>query len=268
MPLPGPRAPGLQRSVGVANLVRETEGAIGYVDVLHARMSNLAYGAVENKDSLTKDLKGKVYVVARPENVTAAAKELMHDLPEDLTFKSINRPGENSYPICAAAWAVCYQKQPAAKLKHVTEFLSWITHEGQLPASNAWAYSRASPRRPKPPPTSAAVPLFRSPSKRKGSATKGLPRSALLEERAEVLKPRPSWPAAWSLVSPPPLAGPATPRLPKSRLILPNRRPCSLPCRKNSSSAWRKKSSRSKAGSLRLIDDGGADRSSDELPTK
>lgn len=124
---------GVARSEHLANYVNSTEGAIGYVELMHARRLGLQYGAVENKD--------KKFILARPENITAAAEDAVREMSDDQTAKLTNRAGEKSYPICAAAWAICYQTQPASKQKMVKEFLTWITHEGQNEAVNVWTYS-------------------------------------------------------------------------------------------------------------------------------
>jgi phosphate transport system substrate-binding protein len=115
---------GGSRNVGVARHVRETEGAIGYVDLLHVFGGQLPYGAVETKDK-------SAFVHAESENMTAAAESLGGDVSPDLTFSLTNRPGKNAYPICGAIWAVCYRNQPAQKGKAVMDFLQWVTHEGQ-----------------------------------------------------------------------------------------------------------------------------------------
>jgi phosphate ABC transporter phosphate-binding protein len=120
---------GQSRSVGVARYLRETEGAIGYVDLLHVFGGQLPYGAVETKDKTN-------FVHAESENMTAAAESLGGDIPADLTFKLSNRPGKNAYPICGAIWAVCYRNQPAAHEKLVVDFLQWVTHDGQKFAAN------------------------------------------------------------------------------------------------------------------------------------
>jgi phosphate ABC transporter phosphate-binding protein len=112
------------RNEGVAYYVHETEGSIGYVDLVHAVGYELEYGAVQNKDQTA-------FIHATAENMTAAAKELGADIPEDLTFKLTNRPGKDSYPICGAIWAVFYQNQPASGQPMVVDFLDWVLHDGQ-----------------------------------------------------------------------------------------------------------------------------------------
>jgi phosphate transport system substrate-binding protein len=112
------------RNHGVASYVQRTEGAIGYVDLLHAFSGQLPYGSVENKDKTD-------FIHAEAPNMTAALEEMMPTLPDDLTFTLTNRPGKKSYPICGAVWAVCYQKQPTSTQQKVVDFLQWVTHEGQ-----------------------------------------------------------------------------------------------------------------------------------------
>jgi phosphate transport system substrate-binding protein len=120
---------GMARNNGVANHVMTTEGALGYVDLLYAFTGELQHGAVQNKDKTA-------FIHAAADNMTAAAKNMKGDIPEDLTFKLINRSGKDSYPISGVIWAVCYQTQPAADGKKVVDFLQWVTHEGQQFASN------------------------------------------------------------------------------------------------------------------------------------
>jgi phosphate transport system substrate-binding protein len=114
----------MARSVDVSAYVASTDGAIGYVDLMHTYSGKLPFGAVQNKDQTA-------FIHATPENMTAAARGLLADLPEDLTFSLTNKPGKDAYPICGVIWAVCYQNQPADKRQMVANFLQWVTHEGQ-----------------------------------------------------------------------------------------------------------------------------------------
>jgi phosphate transport system substrate-binding protein len=122
-----PVGEGMARNEGVARHVRETEGAIGYVDLMHTfggDHPDLQYGAVENADK-------SAFIHVESENMTAAAKGLKGELPEDLTFKLTNKPGKDAYPICGVVWAVCYQNPAAADERMIVDFLHWVAHEGQ-----------------------------------------------------------------------------------------------------------------------------------------
>jgi phosphate transport system substrate-binding protein len=117
---------GVARNHGLAEFVHKTEGAIGYVDLIHAIDVDYPsqYGAVQNKDKTA-------FIHADPDNMTAAAKGVTAGMADDLTFQLTNKPGKDSYPICGAIWAVCYQAQPAATKQTVVDFLTYVTHEGQ-----------------------------------------------------------------------------------------------------------------------------------------
>jgi phosphate transport system substrate-binding protein len=122
---------GKDRNLGVAIHVSQTEDAIGYVDLVWAVNDdyNLQYGAVRNK----ADTK---FIQVKAKNMTAAAEEALKGLSDDLSgFSLTNRDGDDSYPISGAIWAVCYRNQ-SADHKQVTEFLHWITHQGQEFAEN------------------------------------------------------------------------------------------------------------------------------------
>jgi phosphate transport system substrate-binding protein len=119
-----PVGEGKERNQGVADHVYRTDGSIGYVDLLFAGYGNIQYGAVQNKDKTA-------FIRAAADNMTAALQSQLSNLPEDLTFRLTNQPGQNSYPICGCVWAVCYDRQPASNQKLVVDFLRWMTHDGQ-----------------------------------------------------------------------------------------------------------------------------------------
>jgi phosphate transport system substrate-binding protein len=123
---------GATRSLGVAIKVDATPGAIGYVDRLYTSYEDidLGYAAVQNKDR-------SGFVRAEPENMTAAVKASLGQIPDDLGFSLADRPGEDSYPISGVIYAVCYQNQPGASGKTVPDFLRWVVHEGQQSANKS-----------------------------------------------------------------------------------------------------------------------------------
>jgi phosphate transport system substrate-binding protein len=120
---------GRPRTTEVAHFLRTTEGAIGYLDLVSVSSGEHSYGAVENQEKTG-------FIQAKVETITAAARSLVTNLPEDLTFNLTNRPGKDAYPICAGIWAACYRDQPAAQHQQVVAFLEWVTQSGQKPAGN------------------------------------------------------------------------------------------------------------------------------------
>ncbi len=108
---------------GVAGFVTKNAGAIGYVELFYALQNKIAFASVKNKE-------GK-FVKANLESVTKAAEQSLKTIREDLRFSLTNAPGDESYPISGATWAVLYVKQPEDKGKELVAFLTWATHDGQ-----------------------------------------------------------------------------------------------------------------------------------------
>ncbi len=123
---------GKNRSFELVRHVKETEGAIGYVDLVYAAFSGVGYGSVQNKDKTA-------FIKAEASKMTAAAEQELPKIRADLSFTLTNKPGKDSYPICGAIWAVCYQKQPTGTRKEVVDFLQWVTHKGQDLTSKIYA---------------------------------------------------------------------------------------------------------------------------------
>ena len=114
---------------GVTQQVKQTEGAIGYVELIYALSNSLGYGEIKNAS-------GK-FVTPSLESVTAAAASAK--LPKDTDFRvSItNAPGAEAYPIASFTWLLVPKdaKDPA-KAKVLKDFLTWmITPDAQKMAS-------------------------------------------------------------------------------------------------------------------------------------
>ncbi len=127
-----PVGTGKPRTFDLVDYVRQTDGAIGYADLVYAYFGAIEYGAVQNKDKTA-------FIHAQAENMTAAARTQLSAIPDDLGFELTNKSGKDSYPICGAIWAVCYQTQPAALRDEIVNFLKWATHDGQKYTSTVWA---------------------------------------------------------------------------------------------------------------------------------
>jgi phosphate transport system substrate-binding protein len=113
---------GSKGSDGMAGYVKQTDGAIGYVEQLYAKKNDIAFGAVLNRA-------GKA-VKASVQSVKAAADN--SPVPDDLRSYSItDAKGDDAYPIAGTVWVIAYVKLPADRVKPLTDFLSWVTHDGQ-----------------------------------------------------------------------------------------------------------------------------------------
>lgn len=107
---------------GVAQIVKNTVGAVGYVDLSDARASGLQFAKLKNKS-------GKV-VAANLEGATAALAGAQ--LNADLTYNPLNADGADAYPITAPTWILVYKNQAdKAKGELVKSFLRYMATDGQ-----------------------------------------------------------------------------------------------------------------------------------------
>ena len=115
---------------GVAGLVKQTPGAIGYVELAYVKQNKLPYAEIRNAAGQ--------YVSPTIESVTAAAAGAAKALPvtTDYRVSIVNAPGREAYPISSFTWILVYANQTdATKGKKLVEFLRWAFHEGEASAS-------------------------------------------------------------------------------------------------------------------------------------
>ena len=107
---------------GVAQIVKSTKGAVGYVDLSDAKASKLTYAAVKNQA-------GK-YVMPDAASVTAAGDGI--EVKDNLIFSALNAKGEAAYPITAQSWCIVYANQKdKAKGAAVKAYLKFLVTDGQ-----------------------------------------------------------------------------------------------------------------------------------------
>jgi len=122
---------GAKGNEGVSGQVKQTPGAIGYVELAYAKQNNLPIAAVRNK--------GGQYVAASVAAVTAAAAGVAKSLPANTDYRLsiVDAPGADSYPISSFTWILVYQHQPdATKGKKLVDFLNWALTTGEGEASS------------------------------------------------------------------------------------------------------------------------------------
>ena len=88
-------------NTGVAQIIKDTKGAIGYVDYSDAKATGLKFAAVKNKA-------GK-YVEPTADSASAAGDGVT--AKDNLTFKAINADGDKAYPITYQTYVIVYAKQ-------------------------------------------------------------------------------------------------------------------------------------------------------------
>jgi len=119
-----PTGSGQAQNAGVAGMVKQTPGAIGYVELIYALQNKMAYGVVKNSSG--------VYMKADLNSVTAAAASSAKEIPEDFRISITNAPGKDAYPISTFTYLLIpSQITDAAKKTAITDFLKWMLTEGQ-----------------------------------------------------------------------------------------------------------------------------------------
>jgi phosphate transport system substrate-binding protein len=112
---------------GVAGLVRQLPGALGYVELIYALQNKISYGAVKNPAG--------TWVKASIAGVTEAAASVKQ-LPADYRVSITNAPGKEAYPISSFTWLLVPVRSPdAAKGKVIKDLLSWIVTSGESEVS-------------------------------------------------------------------------------------------------------------------------------------
>ena len=109
---------------GVAGLVKQTPGAIGYVELIFAIQNKISYGSVQNA--------GGEFVTASLASVTAAAAGAAANMPADFRVSITNAPGKGVYPISSFTWILMYDDpKDKAQAKTMVEFMKWALADGQ-----------------------------------------------------------------------------------------------------------------------------------------
>ena len=107
---------------GVAQIVKSTPGAIGYVNYADAKASGLSYASVQNAS-------GK-YIV--PSTAAASAAAAGAKVADDLTFAAVWSGDATAYPITYQSWDLVYQKQPNANAaKMLKAYIGYLLGPGQ-----------------------------------------------------------------------------------------------------------------------------------------
>jgi phosphate transport system substrate-binding protein len=107
---------------GVAQLITQTPGAIGYVDLSDAEANSLVYASIQNKEG--------EFVQPTPEGAAAAAENAT--INDDLTFFLGWADGAESYPIAAQTWILAYTTQADADTAtNIRGFLTYLVTDAQ-----------------------------------------------------------------------------------------------------------------------------------------
>src|SRR5262249_44983852 len=109
---------------GVAGLVKQTPGALGYVELIYALQNKIDFGSVQNSAG--------EFVRSSLESVTAAAAAATSAMPKDFRVSITNAPGKGVYPISSFTWLLFYENPKDKKsAKIMVDFVKWALTEGQ-----------------------------------------------------------------------------------------------------------------------------------------
>lgn len=133
-----PAGLGGKGSEGVSGLVKQTPGAIGYVELAYALQNQMHFADICNKSGafITPTLA-----------TTTSASDI--NLPADSKVSLTNTDNAKGYPISSFTWALIYKEQnyngrSEERAKSVLNLLWYTIHEGQKNC-NALDYASLSP---------------------------------------------------------------------------------------------------------------------------
>lgn len=109
---------------GVAGLVKQTEGSVGYVELAYAEKNDLPCADIKNKSGN--------FITPSIESTTAAVNGKINTMPSDFRVSLVNPDGEDAYSIAGFTWILVYKHQTdKVKGEKMVEFLRWAVTEGQ-----------------------------------------------------------------------------------------------------------------------------------------
>jgi phosphate transport system substrate-binding protein len=116
---------------GVAGLVKQTEGSIGYVELAYAVQNKLDYASLMNKAG--------DFVDPTFESVSASAEGAIKSMPADLRVSLTNADGKDSYPISGFTWLLVYKNMKnQQKMDALKTFLKWALTDGESYAKDLY----------------------------------------------------------------------------------------------------------------------------------
>jgi phosphate transport system substrate-binding protein len=111
---------------GVAGLVKQLPGGVGYVELIYALQNAMPYAQLKNKSGAF--IKASLASTSEAANVT---------IPADVTKVNLtDSEAAAGYPISTFTWLLVYSEQnydnrPKAKVEAMMKLIWWMTHEGQ-----------------------------------------------------------------------------------------------------------------------------------------
>jgi phosphate transport system substrate-binding protein len=117
---------GGEKNTGVAQIIQQSDGGIGYVDFSDALETKLAMASIKNKDGQ--------FVAPSLEGASAAVDGA--EVKDDLTYNPLNAAGATTYPITAPTYLLVKTKYDADKANLVKGFVNYVLTDGQTIAKD------------------------------------------------------------------------------------------------------------------------------------
>jgi phosphate transport system substrate-binding protein len=112
---------------GVAQIIKTTPGAIGYVDYADAKASGLSFASIKNSSGS--------YIAPSPSSASAAGSGIT--VAPDLTFHAVDSPNPQAYPITYQSWVLVYATQPSANdAAMLKAYIGYLIGSGQSQLTN------------------------------------------------------------------------------------------------------------------------------------
>ncbi len=110
---------------GVAGMITQTKGSIGYIELVYAVQTGIPFASLENASG--------AFVAP---SLTSSAAAAAVSLPDDLRVVIVNSPGADAYPISAFTWILVYKEQnyagrTLAQAQALKKLLTWMLTDGQ-----------------------------------------------------------------------------------------------------------------------------------------
>lgn len=121
-----PTGIGAKGNEGVAGMVKQTPGSVGYVELTYAHTNQLSMALIQNK-------RGH-FIKASLESITEASQASLLDMPKDFRVSITNVEGQKAYPISSYTYFLVYKKMNKQKGQKLISFINWALTEGQKQA--------------------------------------------------------------------------------------------------------------------------------------
>ena len=120
-----PAGLGAKGNPGVAGLIKQIPGSIGYVELIYALQNNMPVGLIKNRAG--------IFIKPSLESTSLAANI---DIPEDTRVSLTDSDASKGYPISGFTWILLFSEQnyndkTKEKAGAVVDLLWWMIHQGQ-----------------------------------------------------------------------------------------------------------------------------------------